>query len=852
MPGGRERNLATGGPAVALALVLIASISVGICARPAGAESAPDESLTAALLSQGIPQNRIRGADAEGIPIVCGTDNLEPVPGARTPRPPASGVPAARTPIPNHTVGWEVIPGVIRNDGIDTFRLEVSVSSLVNRVLLEYIPSQLVAPGPAPLELFDDGLGEDQAAGDSVYTAGPFSYDPARPIADFFLHDPGGPSGLDLVGVGRIKFEEIGGGTSQFLLDPEVGLLRSDIPATQSAQHSADILSSAHVINVQTDSRDGQRFMRYLGGNLSNLSHAVYEVIPDIVDFMLVFTTYKLEHQERTSSPNFIAAIHSVVQTNFTGSSRILRDNSASYGSAGRLQSMNILDAYARGISSDNAAHEITHQWACWVGWTLPVCEGAHYYPRTNGASLVGGFQWLDNGDGTFTANCDEGRNGAHHAPPLDKYMAGLIEGSAVPPIHIYDSSLSVLDKCDGEPIVPDDLVGTTVIEDIQALYGVRTPSVAEAQKDFRIAFVAETNGRLMNPTELTFYEILAAHATADLAPEDPDPYLGFNWVPMGRFFGEGTTWSSDLCITDDDADTVCDVLDICDGSDDTVDSDSDGVPDGCDQCPGEDDSEDADDDDIPDACDDCPTDPYNDADGDTLCADADNCPLDSNLLQEDADDDGVGDACDACPGFDDGLDADSDGAPDDCDLCTNVGGVQNMTIGPKVALKKINADAVVGNDQLRASGSFVLNSESGFGGLDPVADGARVVVTATDGTSRVDVTIPGGAFDGSTGWKVSGPGSKYFYVDKSRPPVNNGLRKILIKDQNDKNPGQVGIKIKAKEGNYPVVSGDEPIQLLVVLGASQSSLGGECGETVFSAGDCRFVAADKKLTCRQ
>ena len=48
-----------------------------------------------------------------------------------------------------------------------------------------------------------------------------------------------------------------------------------------------------------------------------------------------------------------------------------------------------------------------------------------------------------------------------------------------------------------------------------------------------------------MNATEFTFYEILAQHYTKPIRPCDPDPYVGFNWVSIARYFGEGTTWSS-------------------------------------------------------------------------------------------------------------------------------------------------------------------------------------------------------------------------------------------------------------------------------------------------------------------
>src|SRR6185436_911595 len=59
--------------------------------------------------------------------------------------------------------------------------------------------------------------------------------------------------------------------------------------------------------------------------------------------------------------------------------------------------------------------------------------------------------------------------------------------------------------------------------------------------------FFAETHQRVLNRVEMTFYDMLAAHDTKAVPPGQPDPYVGFNWAPITRFFGEDTTWRSDV-----------------------------------------------------------------------------------------------------------------------------------------------------------------------------------------------------------------------------------------------------------------------------------------------------------------
>jgi hypothetical protein len=99
---------------------------------------------------------------------------------------------------------------------------------------------------------------------------------------------------------------------------------------------------------------------------------------------------------------------------------------------------------------------------------------------------------------------------------------------------------------------------------------------------------------------------------------------------------------SNDDC-SDIDNDGVCDLADLCEGWDDTIDSDGDGTPDGCDDCPL--DPLDSDGDGICDSMDPCPFTP--DTDGDGVCDDADPCPFD---FPDDTDSDGLCDTVDPCP----------------------------------------------------------------------------------------------------------------------------------------------------------------------------------------------------------
>src|SRR5439155_19451584 len=67
--------------------------------------------------------------------------------------------------------GWETVPGVVRADGVATFRLEVDVNGPVAGVELVG-PSRCLEPATGgALPLRDDGREGDRIAGDAVFTS---------------------------------------------------------------------------------------------------------------------------------------------------------------------------------------------------------------------------------------------------------------------------------------------------------------------------------------------------------------------------------------------------------------------------------------------------------------------------------------------------------------------------------------------------------------------------------------------------------------------------------------------------------------------------------------------------------
>ncbi|WP_437821303.1 cellulose binding domain-containing protein [Sorangium sp. So ce1078] len=435
---------------------------------------------------------------------------------------------------------WETIPSVVRSDGSEEFVLEVDPVDGVVSVELTGLAFHI--EGPSDLTLRDDGVGADRVAGDGIFSVGPFRVDPTPsfPLPAHYESSADSPAGLYALELGDLVMTKATGETVAFFIRPQVGALDPSIPAAPRRILSPKYRAASHLVEVRNARADSQRLLRGAGDNVAALLTDMYEVVPDVFDFAVLSATSHIERPGAVSNGN--AGVHSAVKIDYSGIGRDPVDYSESYYSR-RLKGVAALDNLRRGWLSNNFVHELLHQWSAFLPFDLGMTDGAHYLPTTSAASLLGGMEWIDNGNGTFTLDCDSnGRGGASTASPFDLYMMGLIPGSMVPPLRRHGGGL--FDYCDA--VIPS-VQATVTIEQIQARLGVRTPGPATAQRDFHIAFIVEAHGRDLTDSELTFFNTLAEFATRPVPAGQPNPMLSSNWVPITRYFGNGTTWRTDI-----------------------------------------------------------------------------------------------------------------------------------------------------------------------------------------------------------------------------------------------------------------------------------------------------------------
>lgn len=186
------------------------------------------------------------------------------------------------------------------------------------------------------------------------------------------------------------------------------------------------------------------------------------------------------------------------IKNDVNGIGVTLSDDTALYGSSGRLRG--IIHFTARDyLKYGPSLHELMHSWANYI---LETSNSGHW-GFSSVAGQLGGFKYetlQDLGGGIFQATngqsgssgFGEFANGGNSLPysEIELYLMGMIEASQVPPLYVAVDP-AWIDYSIGK----FSTTGFTqhTIEDIVQQYGVRSPSAANSQKDFKALTVVLT-----------------------------------------------------------------------------------------------------------------------------------------------------------------------------------------------------------------------------------------------------------------------------------------------------------------------------------------------------------------------
>jgi hypothetical protein len=219
-----------------------------------------------------------------------------------------------------------------------------------------------------------------------------------------------------------------------------------------------------------------------------------------------------------------------------------------------------------------------------------------------------------------------------------------------------------------------------------------------------------------------------------------------------------------------------------------------------------------------------CPADAtVPDGDGDGICDDIDACPSEADPAQTDDDGDGIGNACDPC---------------------TNV----VPTTVSKAVLKVSKLLTGPGDDRLKLK--LTAEAVPAQASLDPVANGARFLLSDALSNTVIDARLPGGQYsaDQRAGWRASSSGWNYANGGQILPLIQ-GITKVSIKGRATR-PGMFSIAVVGKNGSYGIPPGGLPLLATIVLDPPLAATG-QCVEASFAAPRQCVASTSGAVTCK-
>jgi hypothetical protein len=196
--------------------------------------------------------------------------------------------------------------------------------------------------------------------------------------------------------------------------------------------------------------------------------------------------------------------------------------------------------------------------------------------------------------------------------------------------------------------------------------------------------------------------------------------------------------------------------------------------------------------------------------------------------------------------------DSDQDGMGEVCDPCTNVGGSQSYYQKHVLKFGNVNTEPRYGNDSFKTKGDFRLPLNAEFSTLNPIEEGARVIVSGAEDFVFVDVDLAPGALTKdrrARGWKLGRGNKSWKYLDRAISPPQ-GIHKLVLKDMSRRWAQTARVIVKGKKADYPVFDGDQPISAVIVLGDQATAESGGCAETPYQQADCTFRPSGRALVC--
>jgi len=389
----------------------------------------------------------------------------------------------------------QVSPYAIFSDEIASRSITVTArttSSADIHLSLAYFDELVGGSGRRIVEpMFDDGSHGDAVAGDGVFTRA-LLLEVAEPQL-LRLYD-GQIDALSIAieasnGDGFVApSNTIDARVDLALVDPQ---LRGQTPLQpiDAATRMTDTL-----VNVIDPSFDATR--------IAALMQRLYRLFPnDPFDFAVIFAT-------RTTGDGIPRSLG--VRNDVTGINLAKFDNSADYGSTGRLQQVVFQNGKTLGVEIN---HEIGHRWGAYLNkpaLNLALPTGFHW-GASDHVGQMGNGPYLEAEGADYRVGNGGGSDHFASNPfsQLELYLMGLVPPADVPTYRfVTDPSVEVQFGA----LLPATSTRQVSIDDIVATYGARSPAAAVSQNSFAAAFVVVSDA-FLSEAETALSSYIARYA---------------------------------------------------------------------------------------------------------------------------------------------------------------------------------------------------------------------------------------------------------------------------------------------------------------------------------------------------
>jgi len=376
-------------------------------------------------------------------------------------------------------------PPVVPETQIDPVRFEATVSGSPASVAFNY--------NGADRPMFDNGTNGDQVAGDGVWT---ILFTPAEILSK---------------------------NTAARVFRPFIGTCR---PAGGGAFNVvAEVWTSAigspAVRSIDSNGQETDYIANYVATSAQLLSF----------DQRVWAQRFYATHGDKFDFLNFVLVagpignrFHFATKNSVQGIGLGIFDNTAQYGSAGKLQGINTFPISSFFDGGEKAfSHETGHQWINFLSGT-PFATGTPHWPIGDVAGNVMGFSIGGSGGAggnfpfTFTPNGSGGfvvgsSNNIILSTfnTMELYLMGLIPPSEVGTFFVFNNQNQSVTV--GQTIQPSEITLVTV-NDVIAVRGARAPDSTQSQKNFRVATIVVSE-QLLDARAMALYDYFARRAEA-------------------------------------------------------------------------------------------------------------------------------------------------------------------------------------------------------------------------------------------------------------------------------------------------------------------------------------------------